>query len=57
VITRIKANANDSCAFDDVNREAYAWGSYGSFSLKDPDGLKTPQLSPDKVELIVYKDD
>lgn len=55
VITRIKASSNDTCVFDDVNRQAYAWGSYGSFSLKDPEGLKTPLLSPEKVNLTVYK--
>lgn len=39
VITRIKANSNDSACFDDVNMRLYTWGSFGNMRL-DNNGFK-----------------
>ena len=33
IITRIKANAYDSAAFDDKNYAMYTWGSFGSMQM------------------------
>ena len=53
-ITRIKANAHDSAAFDDQHRRLFTWGSFGNLrtELKGR-GHKWLQFTPKLAEIQI----
>lgn len=56
-ITRIKANAYDTAAFDDVNNRVFTWGSFGNLRLSSEKlGHRWPQFAPKMVDLKLVVD-
>jgi len=57
-ITRIKANAFDSAAFDDRRLQTYTWGSFGQLRLQDEyTGTKLIQATPLLLDLQLMQQD
>lgn len=55
-ITLIKANANDSAAFDANDEVMFTWGSFGQLRLcSDEDGSRDLQKTPRQLELYLMK--
>jgi alpha-tubulin suppressor-like RCC1 family protein len=54
-ISHIKAGGDNSAALDNLNHQAYTWGSFGQLRLLE-DGEKCPAYAPHPVELNLSKD-
>jgi hypothetical protein len=55
-ITSIKANFNDSAAFDTLSNKMFTWGSFGQMKLNFATEKKRPQFTPSLFELDVITD-
>lgn len=55
-IQRIKANASDSAAFDELSSKTYTWGSFGRLYMQGV-GQKAPLYQPQVVDLNICRDD
>ena len=60
-ISRIKAGAYDTIAFDDRSKKAFAWGQFGNFGMKiDKENTSkcdfNPQFTPKLVSLHIFED-
>ena len=56
-ISRIKANAYDSAAFDHKSQMTFTWGSFGALRLQSTRrGIKQKQLTPKPVKLHLMQE-